>query len=49
VGRNLLLWTDVPHIDPETTVSSGTQRTPGFEQQQLPSRRNYGVNVQLDF
>jgi outer membrane receptor protein involved in Fe transport len=49
VGRNLLLWTDVPHIDPETTVSNGTQRTPGFEQQQLPSRRNFGVNLQLDF
>ncbi|MFB6230386.1 MAG: SusC/RagA family TonB-linked outer membrane protein [Salinibacter sp.] len=49
IGRNLLLFTDVPHIDPETTVANGTQRTPGFEQQQIPSRRTYGFNVQLDF
>lgn len=49
VGRNLFLWTDVPHIDPETTIKNGTERTPGFEQQQLPSQRNYGVNLQLSF
>jgi hypothetical protein len=49
VGRNLLLWTDVPHIDPETTVKNGTQRIPGFELQQLPSRRSFGLDVQLAF
>ena len=49
VGRNLLLLTDVPHIDPETTLKSGDQRLPGFEVQQLPSTRSFGVNVQLAF
>jgi hypothetical protein len=49
VGRNLFLWTDVPHIDPETTMTTGQQRTPGFEVQQLPSTRSFGMNLQLDF
>jgi TonB-linked SusC/RagA family outer membrane protein len=49
VGRNLLLITDVPHIDPETTLKNGDQRLPGFEVQQLPSTRTYGVNLRLDF
>lgn len=49
VGRNLLLWTDVPHIDPETTVKNGAQRIPGFELQQLPSTRSFGVDLQLAF
>jgi TonB-linked SusC/RagA family outer membrane protein len=49
VGRNLFLWTDVPHIDPETTMSSGQQQTPGFEVQQLPSTRSFGMNLRLDF
>ncbi len=49
VGRNLFLWTDVPHIDPETTMVNGAERTPGFEVQQLPSTRSFGMNLQLDF
>jgi len=50
VGRNLLLWThEVPHIDPETTMSTGRQQTPGFEVQQLPSTRSFGMNLRLDF
>jgi len=49
VGRNLFLWTDVPHIDPETTVKNGDQRLPGFEVQQLPSTRTFGMNLQLNF
>lgn len=49
IGRNLFLWTDVPHIDPETTIKNGTQRIPGFEVQQLPSTRTFGVDIQLAF
>jgi TonB-linked SusC/RagA family outer membrane protein len=49
VGRNLFLWTDVPHIDPETTITSDGQQLPGFEVQQLPSRRSFGMNLRLDF
>ena len=48
VGRNLFLWSDVPHIDPETTISNGGQRLPGFEVQQLPSTRSFGMNLRLD-
>lgn len=49
VGRNLFLWTDVPHIDPETTFKNGESRTPGFEVQQLPSTRSIGMDLQLNF
>ena len=45
VGRNLLLWTDVPHIDPETASSSGGTIIPGVESVALPSARSYGFNV----
>jgi len=31
VGRNLALWTDVPHIDPETSSTSGGTVIPGVE------------------
>ncbi len=48
-GRNLFLWTDVPHVDPETTISGGNGQIPGFEVQQIPSTRSFGMNVQLDF
>ncbi|WP_208425597.1 MULTISPECIES: SusC/RagA family TonB-linked outer membrane protein [Salinibacter] len=48
-GRNLFLWTDVPHVDPETTISGGDGQIPGFEVQQIPSTRSFGMNVQLDF
>lgn len=48
-GRNLFLWTNVPHIDPETTITNGEQRLPGFEVQQLPSTRSFGFTLQMDF
>ncbi|MFW6157529.1 MAG: SusC/RagA family TonB-linked outer membrane protein, partial [Balneolaceae bacterium] len=48
VGRNLLLFTDVPHIDPETTYMSGSEHVPGFEVHQLPSTRSFGFNVNLE-
>ena len=34
VGRNLMLWADVPNIDPETALNSGNAQ--GFEWGQLP-------------
>lgn len=43
VGRNLALWSDVPHIDPETAFNSGNVQ--GFEYSQMPSARSYGFNV----
>jgi hypothetical protein len=45
VGRNLFLWTDVPHIDPETASSAGGTIIPGVESVAIPSARSYGFNL----
>ncbi|MCB0570536.1 MAG: SusC/RagA family TonB-linked outer membrane protein [Phaeodactylibacter sp.] len=49
VGRNLALWADVPHIDPETSSTSGGTVIPGVESVALPSTRSYGVNLNFKF
>ena len=49
IGSNLLLWTDVPNIDPEAQgLNSGTL-VPGFEMTQFPTAREYGLNLNLKF
>lgn len=45
VGRNLFLWTDAPHIDPETASSSAGTIIPGVESVAMPSARSYGFNL----
>lgn len=45
VGRNLVLWSDVPHIDPETAFNSGNVQ--GFEYSQMPTARTLGFSVVL--
>ncbi|HNP18102.1 MAG TPA: SusC/RagA family TonB-linked outer membrane protein [Fulvivirga sp.] len=48
VGRNLaLLYSNVPHIDPETAFSNDNAQ--GIEHAQLPSARNLGFNINLKF
>ena len=48
VGRNLaLLYTKVPHIDPETAFSNTNVQ--GIEFGQLPSARSFGFNVSVKF
>lgn len=49
VGRNLALWTKVPHIDPETSSTAGGTVIPGVESVALPSTRSWGVNVGFRF
>ena len=49
VGRNLLLFDRVPHIDPENSSTSGDTLIPGTESVSLPSVRSYGVNISLKF
>lgn len=49
VGRNLYLWSDVPHIDPETSALAGGTIVPGVEAMSMPSSRSYGFNVSLNF
>lgn len=45
VGRNLYLWTDVPHIDPETAMGTGNLQ--GYEYGQFPSTRSFGFNISV--
>ncbi len=46
-GRNLLLWSDVPYIDPE--VSSYDGQFQGVESFSLPSLRSFGVSLNISF
>lgn len=45
VGRNLFLWDNVPHVDPEVMSYSGGTALPGIEYMSLPGSRSYGVNL----
>lgn len=46
VGRNLKLWTDNIHFDPEGAVATGGGGiVPGFENMSLPSTKSYGFNL----
>ena len=49
VARNLALWSDVPHIDPEVLSFTGGTALPGIEFMSIPSSRSYGVNVGFKF
>ena len=49
VGRNLLLWSDVPTIDPETFSIRNGIFVNGFESTQLPSTRSIGLSVSAQF
>ncbi len=45
VGRNLLLWDKVPHVDPENMSYSGGTALPGIEYMSIPTTRSYGFNL----
>ncbi|MEX0360773.1 MAG: SusC/RagA family TonB-linked outer membrane protein, partial [Allomuricauda sp.] len=49
VGRNLALWTENPHFDPETISFNGGTVVPGVEDMALPSSRSYGLNLNITF
>ncbi|UOY07195.1 SusC/RagA family TonB-linked outer membrane protein [Muricauda sp. SCSIO 64092] len=49
VGRNLALWTENPHFDPETISFNGGTIVPGVEDMALPSSRSYGFNINVTF
>lgn len=44
-GRNLFLWTKVPHIDPEVASYDGQLK--GIETMSLPSTRSMGFNINV--
>jgi TonB-linked SusC/RagA family outer membrane protein len=43
VGRNLMLWSDMPNVDPETAFS--TSNFQGIEMGQLPTARSVGFQL----
>jgi TonB-linked SusC/RagA family outer membrane protein len=48
VGRNLALWTDVPHIDPEVDVLHDYGGAPaGIEYLSQPTMRSFGINLSV--
>lgn len=48
VGRDLFLWTDNPHFDPEV-LAFRNKILPGFEDFSLPSTRSVGLYLSIDF
>jgi hypothetical protein len=49
VARNVALWTENPHFDPETLSMSGGTLQPGVENMAFPSTRSLGFNINLKF
>jgi hypothetical protein len=49
VGRNLFLWTENPHFDPEVFSFNGNTTLPGVEDMATPSSRSFGLNLNLTF
>jgi TonB-linked SusC/RagA family outer membrane protein len=47
-GRNLALWTKVPHIDPESS-SFGTGNAQGVSRFAFPTTRTFGFNLRAQF
>lgn len=47
VGRNLFVWDNVPHVDPENMSYSGGTALSGIEYMAIPSARSYGFNLSL--
>ena len=47
-GRNLFLWSDVPHIDPESSAF-GTGNAQGASRFNFPTTRSLGFNLKVIF
>ncbi len=46
VGRNLALWTENQHFDPEAAMATtGGGLAPGFDNMSLPSTKSWGFNL----
>ncbi len=46
-GRNLALWDNIPHVDPEAAGYSG--EIPGGEFYNIPSSKSYGISLNINF
>lgn len=49
IGRNLAIWTESPHFDPETVAFTGNNFIPGVEAHPLPSTRSFGFDFNIGF
>ncbi len=49
IGRNLLLFTENPHFDPETFSFDGNTIVPGVEDMATPSTRSVGFHLGVTF
>ncbi len=47
VGRNLALWTESPHFDPETVTFTGGRLIPGVEAHPIPSTRSFTFDLNI--
>lgn len=47
VGRNLALWTESPHFDPETITFTGARLLPGVEAHPIPSTRTFTFDLNI--
>jgi TonB-linked SusC/RagA family outer membrane protein len=48
IGRNFLLWSTLPNVDPETSQGMGNGQM-GFDYMSLPQTTSYGVTLNLTF
>jgi hypothetical protein len=48
IGRNFLLWSNIPNVDPETSQGTGNG-VGGFDYVSLPQTTAYGVTLNLTF
>jgi len=49
VGRNLALWTQNPHFDPELNAMQGRRFAQGVEDMSYPSSRSFGFSLEVKF
>ncbi len=49
VGRNLALWTENTHFDPEVISFNGGTVVPGVEDLATPTTRSVGFNISFEF
>ncbi len=49
IGRNLLLFTENPHFDPELTTMQGRDVAKGVEDMAYPSARSFGMRIKAKF
>ena len=49
VGRNLALWTENTHFDPEVISFDGGTVVPGVEDMATPTTRSFGFNINFEF